>query len=224
MTISRTRGRSIDRDLEPVQPTGIPAHMRRQPSPPAPRAYPPTRQLSPQPLMPSEIYGKESPPPPLRRDTSYNGRPRSYTPSPPPSRPQSYIVSPRKRQSPPRRNPDADFGPPGWNRGGRMRSDFVDRPRSRSPLDRYDRRRSLSPLMRHPSPGRYYDRRSPSPGPPRYRRTPSPDIWQRRRTRTPSPAYRRRSPSPGRLRGPSPNRLRSRPMRSFSRSPSRHSR
>lgn len=232
LTVSRQRGRSIDRDrdLEPVQPTGIPAHMRRQPSPPPPRSY--SRSLSP----PPPVYRPEQ-----RHDPHvYNNRPRSYTPSPPPpvNRPQSYITSP-KRSHPPHHHPADSFTSRDWESRGRLRSDFrsrspIGRMRGHSPLSPMRRplsppmRRQLSPMRRQLTPERYYDRRSLSPlrrasppprhlSPPRGRgvceRSRSPPRWEeRRRSLTPPPPHRpyHRTPSP----------KQERMMRSYSRSPS----
>ncbi|XP_067936478.1 serine/arginine repetitive matrix protein 1-like isoform X2 [Watersipora subatra] len=151
MTISRRRGRSIERDTEKVQPTGIPAHMRRQPSPPAPRAA----------RSPSPKY----------REVSYS------PPTQPVARPKSY--SSNHKNSPMGRNYDPNQKAYGdWNTSPVPHTHSY-RTRSRSPMRRPDgiassmqferdvrgyhtdsRGRMPDPLM---DPYRIYQHRSSSP-------------------------------------------------------------
>lgn len=89
MTISRQRGSSIDREPETVQPTGIPAHMRRQPSPPPPRTP------SPPPIW----QRKQHQPRFMTSDDSPPHRRMSCSPVRAATRPDNYIKSHRETKS-----------------------------------------------------------------------------------------------------------------------------
>lgn len=132
MTVSRQRGRSIDRERESevVQPTGIPAHMRRQPSPP------PRRMKSP------------SPPPyqPVRPANFSAQQGRRISRSPPPMRSQSHIVPAPMRDNRPMRSAPAaprDYGV--WVEPS-PNPVYDYRHRSRSPVHRDDRHAPQPPF------------------------------------------------------------------------------
>lgn len=193
VTISRQRGRSIDRDVdEAVQPTGIPAHMRRQPSPPPPRTVPRTIPRS----VPRQLSAPHQPPPYKNQSSDYRQYKQSYSPLQP-VHPQTFAVRTKTRR------------PPGYEEWTDDRG-YEYRHRSRSPLQPAylrERYRELPPAVfgrmahsRTPSPERRGGRqRSSSVPSERWMRPRSPSLVEYREHREYHRPMRRmlaRSPSP----------------------------
>lgn len=164
VTVSRPRGRSIDREREreEVQPTGIPAHMRRQPENPAVRENRPA--APPQRLHPQNPPPQRYPPSPLSVSSHYSFSPPRETRAarPPTIRPQSYIVS------------SPGNGGPG-NGGGALHAESADYDSWASANSMIDyRHRSRSPLRRSYTPEQVYQRHPLAPPPEQRWRSPSP--------------------------------------------------